>query len=361
MLQFVQRGNESSLNVVSEYLFEVLKRYPVLHNLPPERGVDREDKRFILTRQQSGRYSAKPNIVHQGLLFTGKAFPGAHVGDRLEYKSKLADSGDYSHANILAQNVKFDEFHLTLESHPLYRLLRDGIDMPFGRFCMENPYGIAMGYGLSTPLIPFSSRLDVACVLASCTYNSETNVYTPVEDGLGIIYALQLPTIFGRIQGLSTVGSYPFCDLDRLKLFALELYRGMDLSQHPLIRGFIFKQNKDCGSSALAKVGQNISPMDELHVLSQQILKREGISQEAFSKNIERNIGDDERQNKDELEAKGFNLNEQIVKFRNLSALDTQWRNWCDNLIFNHPESDEWIEKLKSLPQEPSYINYFKV
>lgn len=318
MLQVIRKKGDDSVDVVYDYLQEVLERFPILHAIPSQIAIKYGNKRFVVVQRQEGMYSASPNIVRQGLLFTGKVFPDKKMGDVLEYKVEKEED----------EHEPYSELFKVLEQHPLSRLLSKGVEMPFGHFGMGQSEGIAMGYKYDTPLIPLTSDLDVARVWATCKYEKGKRKYTPVEDGLGVIYAYQINGALRRQRGLSVVGSFPYCDLDGQKLFSLKLPKGMDLSQHPLVRGFVFTQCREKGEEALAKVGKTILPRDEFSRIG-----------EAFDTS--------------------GNTSPRMVMQCPSEELIEKWRKWCDHLLFISKYNDEWVKILKDVPQRKEYEDYF--
>lgn len=133
-------------------------RQPIKHRSPIE-PIIRDRDVFVVTRQMSGRYSLKPNISTQSALFRGEcSFSDTNYTCRPRMFR--------AEPRYLIQNIKYEEFQMTLESHPLFNLLRTGIQLS-DRFNLRlyNPYGIAMCYGFYTSLLSLTSRFEYCCFL----------------------------------------------------------------------------------------------------------------------------------------------------------------------------------------------------
>lgn len=55
---------------MGRFLAMMQRQIPVQHIMPMERIVS-DKEAYVLTKLSNGRYSIKPNITHQGLLYYG--------------------------------------------------------------------------------------------------------------------------------------------------------------------------------------------------------------------------------------------------------------------------------------------------
>ena len=156
MIYNAEYNNLPTLDELVDNLNYALAQQPVLHLNPLERLVQRRDC-FVVTRLMSGRYSLKPNIGYSCALFRGEST--VHPTCKPVFLRNWKD-------RCTIENIKRNEFELLLNSHPIYQLFRDGIQLTDKlRFIMENPYGIAMSYGFPTQLLSLTSDINIASFL----------------------------------------------------------------------------------------------------------------------------------------------------------------------------------------------------
>lgn len=95
------------------FLAMVQSRIPVQHIMPFERIVG-DSEAYVLTRLSNGRFSIKPNITHQGVLYYGNCnFDAIKDGLRFRYYQKSKEDQNSVHRDLLEANVNSDikSFH----------------------------------------------------------------------------------------------------------------------------------------------------------------------------------------------------------------------------------------------------------
>lgn len=156
MIYNAEYNNLPTLDELVDNLNYALAQQPVLHLNHLERLVQRRDC-FVVTRLMSGRYSLKPNIGFSKALFRGESY--VHSTCKSVFSRNWKD-------RCTVENVKRNEFELLMNSHPIYQLFRDGIQLTDRfRLRMYNPYGIAMSYGFPTQLLSLTSDIKILYLL----------------------------------------------------------------------------------------------------------------------------------------------------------------------------------------------------
>ncbi len=167
-------------------LRDLVNRFPVIHRNPFTPIVSDEDM-FILTRTNE-MYSIKPNITHQGAIFGWMSdFDISHPDG---YKASIFNS---ERPNYLLNNVIKEDAEIFFESHPFYRILQEGIELPKLRrpIRVYNPYGLAHAYGLKSNFISLTSSLDIAAFHACHRYCPIENRFIPINDSVKIAEVIE--------------------------------------------------------------------------------------------------------------------------------------------------------------------------
>lgn len=343
----------------------VLSRQPVRH-LSPIEPVVSDSRKFIVTRLMSGRYSLKPNISVQPALFRGES-----RWDKESYNccpSLLREKPRY-----VVQNLKYEELMIAMESHPLYRLFLEGIELSDKmNLRMYNPYGIAMCYDQKTSLLSFTSDLEIASFYACCE-RDEKGAYQPIlnEEGnrKGILYIFNMLAPFGMTPGLSTVGLQPFPRCGHQKAFALNLQPGQDLRNHRFVVGFVFRHDAGVSKSIYTQFesGRSLEPCNDILATKAKEINTSGeISQAAFERNLRKNPKDNQAANEREIKDKGLTLATDRDTSFTASELEGYyansfniWDQFCQQIVFPGRESEILLNKLKNVPNMDSYKSYF--
>lgn len=342
-----------------------LAQQPVLHLNPLERLVQRRDC-FVVTRLMSGRYSLKPNIGYSCALFRGEST--VHPTCKPVFLRNWKD-------RCTIENIKRNEFELLLNSHPIYQLFRDGIQLTDKlRFIMENPYGIAMSYGFPTQLLSLTSDINIASFFAVTEYDEAAHKYKPIDNSennkTGILYVFNLMAPFGLIPGLSTVGLQPFVRPGLQKEFAINLAKDADFKDHRFTVGFVFKHDNNISQRIYDRFNQGEAFRPHNDILTskaRQILDSKEVSIAALERNLHQNPRDSRQRIEKELNEGGINVvNKQHPYFSNddlayiYDSPTDYWTDFCKDIEFSGRYASELKDVLLNVPLKDEYRRFFE-
>lgn len=283
----------ANIDNLLQMLKDASARIPVRHLSPVDSMVDSHEE-YIATRLASGRISLKPNSTHQGVLFRGDS--DIHS----PFYSKFGQHGIYGliddiRKNIIPINVKRADFQITIESFPLYQMLKKGILLPNGRkLVMESPFGLAYAYDYATPFVGLTSDLDVAAFYAVTTYDIGTHSYRPVTRGKGVLYVFELRAPFSMTEGLSTLGRYLFPRTMNQKTFLLNIKPEWDFNQGAVVTGFVFDHDAALSQRIYDqfKGGELLAPKDDFLLKKLSSYPKDTVSKRGLDRNIAENPND---------------------------------------------------------------------
>lgn len=356
--------NLPTLDSLVDDLKYVLSQQPVVH-LNPLEGIVLRPNCFVVSRLMSGRYSLKPNISHNTALFRGES--SVHETCKPLFIRNWKD-------RCTVENVKRNEFELLLESHPIYRLFRDGIQLTDRfRLRMENPYGLAMSYGFPTQLLSLTSDIDIASFFAVTEFDEAEHKYKPIDNSennkTGILYVFNLMAPFGMIPGLSTIGLQPFVRPGLQKEFAINIPKDMDFANHSFTVGCVFKHDNDITKRIYEQFqqGEALRPQNDiLDGKAEQILSGNDVSIAALERNLQQNPSDKREIIEKELtegnvaisnkSAFAFTQDELAYIYDNPQAY---WMDFCKDIEFTGRNASKLKEILLAIPQKEEYKKYF--
>lgn len=365
MIYNAKYENLPILDELVENLEYALAHQPVLHLNPLEQLVQKQNC-FVATRLMSGRYSLKPNIGHSCALFRGESM--------VHSTCKPVFSRDWKDRCTI-ENIKRNELELLLNSHPIYQLFRDGIQLTDRfRLVMENPYGIAMSYGFPTQLLSLTSDIEIASFFAVTEFNKTEKKYKPVDNSdntkTGVLYVFNLMAPFGLIPGLSTVGLQPFVRPGLQKEFAINLPKDADFKNHKFTVGFVFKHDNNISQRIYNKFhqGELLRPHDDiLAPKAKQILDSQEVSLAALERNLHQNPRDDKSRIERELNEARINVANRPYPFftdDDLSYIYDKptefWDAFCKDIEFSGRNANELKDILLNVPQKDEYKKYFQ-
>lgn len=351
---------------IGKMLAMLQSEMPVRHMMPLDRVVADEDD-YILTRLASGRFSIKPNITHQGLLYYGNCdFENLKNGFIPSYYKARDGESNAEHDDFLEYNVLIEQFRLLIESFPLYKLLRDGIEVD-GRLTirMENPGGLASAYKLKAPFVNLTSDFDVAMFYATHSYDEATRTFKNAEvDKVGVVYTFGLALPFGLTPGLSTLGKLVFPRALNNRQFLYALSKDKDFNQNKLVNAFTFRQTEE-GSDLYGDMfngGEDLLPKDDFLKDKWDSLGK-SIYRMAIENNWKSNPHDDFEYNCRILEDRKFVLKEGMPKFtyEDIASLDLLkiWNQLFDDLVANDRYKCDVVDFLAQVPYMDKYKFYF--
>ena len=365
MIYSTEYNNLPTLDELVDNLNYALAQQPVLHLNPLERLVQRRDC-FVVTRLMSGRYSLKPNIGYSCALFRGEST--VHPTCKPVFLRNWKD-------RCTIENIKRNEFELLLNSHPIYQLFRDGIQLTDKlRFIMENPYGIAMSYGFPTQLLSLTSDINIASFFAVTEYDEAVHKYKPIDNSennkTGILYVFNLMAPFGLIPGLSTVGLQPFVRPGLQKEFAINLAKDADFKDHRFTVGFVFKHDNNISQRIYDRFNQGEAFRPHNDILTskaRQILDSKEVSIAALERNLHQNPRDSRQRIEKELNEGGINVvNKQHPYFSNddlayiYDSPTDYWTDFCKDIEFSGRYASELKDVLLNVPLKDEYRRFFE-
>lgn len=365
MIYNAEYNNLPTLDELVDNLNYALAQQPVLHLNPLERLVQRRDC-FVVTRLMSGRYSLKPNIGYSCALFRGEST--VHPTCKPVFLRNWKD-------RCTIENIKRNEFELLLNSHPIYQLFREGIQLTDKlRFIIENPYGIAMSYGFPTQLLSLTSDINIASFFAVTEYDEAVHKYKPIDNSennkTGILYVFNLMAPFGLIPGLSTVGLQPFVRPGLQKEFAINLAKDADFKDHRFTVGFVFKHDNNISQRIYDRFNQGEAFRPHNDILTskaRQILDSKEVSIAALERNLHQNPRDSRQRIEKELNEGGINVvNKQHPYFSNddlayiYDSPTDYWTDFCKDIEFSGRHASELKDVLLNVPLKDEYRRFFE-
>jgi len=317
----------------------------------------------------SGRYSVKPNITMQSFLYRG---------ENRNYTSCVPkEFRGGSNDDVLLANIRANDFVAMLESHPLYRMLKNGVKLSDKETVrIENPYGMASCYGLDTLNLSLTSSLEAAAFYAVSEYDAGTNSFSCVEakeddeySKVGAIYAFFLAIPFPAIIGLSSVGYIPFPHLEHQRTFIFQMSKGITFQQHQFQKKFFFRHDKEKDAIFFAKYhqGEDLTLNDEILHKARQLMSTNAVSKSAFEKNLRDNPHDNESLNRKRLEKMNiyispdvdFSFSDQDLAAYRQRMSQGYWYHFCNKLVFAELRSPNAMEIFMDLPNNPKYSQFF--
>ena len=325
---------------------------------------DADEKNFILTRLQSGRYSLKPNLRNRKFLFRGQTEFYDTCTPNLFRKEKARYTADLIHGQ---------EMMLLALSHPMVRLLDNGINLLDYDFTFEmNLYGLNQHYYNKTSLLDLSSDTDVAGFFATNRYDSATDTYYPMtdENKIGVLYYYDIDSNSSfSFGGLSTIGLQVFPRSGCQSGFLQNLGKGSNFNDNLRVKWVKFRHNADVSEhySKMFVKGTALFPDD---ILSQHWRGRNSniISDRTVILNM---IMNEHRESKSkvirELSERGFSIRKYIVEFIP-DELHTYyedikngfWEEWCQRIHFNGDVNGKFKDAMISTVNNPTYAWAFE-
>ena len=344
-------------------------KMPVQHLMPFERIVGNEGD-YILTRLSNGRFSIKPNITHQGLLYYGNSnFNSVEKGLQPNYYRPVQNGADIGHDEFMEYNVLIEQFKMLVESFPLYKLLNEGIEVDKSlTIRVGNPYALAAAYGLKAPYMNLTSDMNVAMFYATHKYDEANRKFTPADEGdIGVVYTYALSLPFGLMPGLSTLGKQVFPRTYQNKQFLLGMSRNDDFNKNKMVNGFTFRQTS-LGSNYYGDKfnnGECLIPQDDFLMKKWKKYDKK-IFREAIISNIKKNPKDDITINEKILKDKKYDILYGTPQFfkedlEDVDMLDI-WNKICDDLVaggsvrFNG-DIDDFLSQVPNMDRYKSYFN----
>lgn len=346
---------------------DLMSQMPIRHRMPYDEPVEGDDL-FLLNRTASGLFTLKPNITMQPCLF---------YGDNDYHRIKRTTWSALDKNSLIVDNVLREELEVTMRSHPLYQLFRNGIPTRRNPVRIRNPFGIATAYGFPSPMISFSSSLDVAAFFATHRQNAQTGQWTAIpernehgEINVGVLYMLELAMPFPMMLGLSVIGMQAFQRPGAQRLFALNLTDEGNLNSHRFVTGFQFRQHPE-DIAEIARDFQNgdlLTPDELIAHKANDILSTKRVSEVAFAVNCGNNPHQDYAANRRKLEEAGIEIVEDAGHLYSEDELNREfyptaverWEEMFGHVVAVHPGFDELLDDILDFPNTPTGHEFFR-
>ena len=367
---FVEENREHlpTISQVLEMISEMTSKMPVRHLMPYDEPID-DSNTFLLNRTASGLFTLKPNITKQSCLY---------FGDNDYHKLLQPEWNRFkSRDEFLVQNVLREEFELTMYSHPLYRLFRDGIPTRKQPVRIINPFGIAMAYGFPSPMIPLTSSLETAVFFATHKRNKQTNHWEAISEmdeqdhvNIGVLYVLEMAMPFPMMIGLSCIGMQAFKRPGEQRLYGLNIAAGDNFNSHRLVYGFQFRQKPEevRAISEKFKGGDLLCPDELIAKKAEDIINNRHVSEAAFELNCKNNPRDNHAENRKCLKSVGIGIDKEQLHLFSADELEStyypsavqEWEEMFSKVVAVHPGFDRLLEDIRNFPNTDAGRKYFR-
>ena len=346
---------------------DLTSQMPVRHRMPYDEPIE-DDGAFLLNRTASGLFTLKPNITMQPCLY---------YGDNDYHEELKTTWSRLNKDNLIVDNVLREEFELTMFSHPLYRLLFQGIPTRRKPIRIANPFGVATAYGFPSPMLPLTSSLDVAAFFATHRQNANTGQWTPIPErneqgelNVGVLYILELALPFPMMPGLSVIGAQAFSRPGTQRMFALNMTDEENLNSRRFVTGFQFRQSpaEVVEISNMFQNGNLLTPDELIAKKAADILRNRRVSEAAFELNCKNNPKDDFAENRRKLKAAGVEIvkdakhlftPEELAAEYYPTAVE-QWNEMFSHVVAVHPGFDKLLDDIREFPNTPQGHNFFR-
>jgi hypothetical protein len=320
-------------------------------------------------------FTLKPNLYGRKFLFRGQ---NEDYSPKPCVPNLFRDSGKNY---FLDDYIWSQEMELLLMSHPLVRLLYNGVELvhDFFRFNM-NLGGLAQHYYHKTSFLDLTSSIDVAKFFAVTDYCRTKDEYYPVshEDRLGVIYCYELrfPSPFQRHADghhLSVIGKQVFMRSGAQHGFLLDMPKGLDMKTLPEVKPIYFRHNmaKSVDIFKKADNGKQFFAIDLLEkVWKEEYLQRKDqgvVSADTVRLNVSRNKGETFDSICRKLNDFGIMIDDSYTPHFTDKMLDEYysdikngwWDDFCKDIFFYGADGILYKDALRNLPMDRRYKEYF--
>lgn len=354
--QIARKLPESTLigNLPSIFRSEFLKNpYSGFENNAP-------DDRFIVCRLASKRFSLKPNLREHRFLYRGQT----------KYYKDCAPSlfrnreQDY----FIEEMVRGDEQQLLMLTHPLVRLLDHGIELGGNRLVFEmNLYGLTQHYYNKTNFIDLTSDILVSAFFATNKYDSSSDSYVPISEGIGCLYLYELKEdIDFKFTPLSTIGLQVFPRSSVQRGFLYRMEKGQNFNDVRPLRILKFKHRRNVSEKyyKMFDGGQKLFPNDILthHWLlynkNPKVISRVATR---FNAHWNRHLQETEEGVAAKLTQRGFTIKDYTPSFtaeelyKYYFSKHDIWDEFCAKIYFPGGDNEEFHRQLADIKNRPEY------
>lgn len=332
----------------------------------------------------SDGFIVNQNQVHPNGEFHFTLKPNRR-GKKFLYRGQSQDYPKPCTPNLFRDEIKSyflddmiwtQEMELLLLSHPLVRLLKQGIEIMHDRFSIfMNLGGLAQHYYHKTRFLDLTSDVNAAKFFATTNYDNKFDEYTPVHetDKLGMIYCYELlmPGAFSQHKGyaLSVIGKQVFMRSGAQHGFLLDMDNGMDLKTMPHVKKFYFRHNPTISDEIfrLSDNGKKYFTMDILEEAwkteYKQRLENGIVSADTVRLNVSRNQGESFDSICQKLKERNIKVDDtyhpsfapDLLDKYYKSIKDGWWEEFCSDIYFHGGDADLYKDCLIRIPKRPEY------
>ena len=321
-------------------------------------------------------FTLKPNLFGRKFLYRGQ---------NEDYSPKPCVPNLYRDPNktyFLDDMIWSQEMEILLMTHPLVRLLYNGVELIHDQFRFHiNLGGLAQHYYHKTHYLDLTSSIDVAKFFAVTDYCSNTDTYYPVapDDKLGVIYCyeLQMTSPFHRHKEgyhLSVIGKQVFMRSGAQHGFLLDMPRGMDMKQLLEVHPIYFRHNQGISERIFneADHGKKYFAMDLFEKVWKEEYKQKKndgiVSADTVRLNVCRNEGETFESISKKLSDAGITIDrsysphfpDELLNEYYLDIKNGWWDEFCKDIYFFGADGIIYKNALQDLPNDTRYSRCFK-
>jgi hypothetical protein len=283
----------------------------------------------------------------------------------------------YRGTNVIENGFVVNQFQnqeliVLLNSHPLVKLLGNGIELFHDYFRFEmNYYGLSQHYYNKTSLLDLTSDMNAAKFFAVTTFNFNQDKYEKYDgNGLGVLYYFDIQPDSFTNEGhqLSTIGKQVFMRSGAQRGFLLDMSVGQNFNDFPEVRYVFFRHNSTVTDRIFNEaMGGDKYMANELlrtHWYNRMSdpINSKVISRAALNLNFAFNKGTSHRKIVNELRCKGFHIDPKLETKFSDEELDVyystalqNWEQFCEDIYFYSPEGRILKNHLLNVPNDPRY------
>lgn len=321
---------------------------------------------FIVNRLFSKRYNFKPNLRHRKFLFRGQnSLFDPCVPNLYRDKNK-----NY----FIDDMIRGQESMLLMLSHPLVQLLDLGVCLGGKNYVFEmNLYGLTQHYYNKTSFLDLTSDEKIAAFFAVTKHDPTNDTYSPIEDENleGVLYYYEMDTMnnfspfnFSFNTKLSTIGLQVFPRSGNQRGFLLELDRGINFNELPIVKIVKFKHNKELSNYYfnLYNKGKALFPEDILTKHWSKYHQEKVVSNRAFELNVIFNPHKTRNILLDELSQNSITLQDYIPRFTEeemheyyMDIKNGWWEDFCKDIYFQGKNGSLLKQEFLNLRNNDNY------
>lgn len=323
------------------------------------------DNGFVVNQMQSGRFSLKPILHNHKFLFRGQS----------EFYSKCTPSlfRPGVKDRVLSEHMQTYELAMLLRTHPLVKLLDNGIELFHDRFVFEMNYkGLAQHYYNCTEYLDLTSRIEIAKFFAVTTFDFNHDRYVKYDgDKLGVIYFYSIePDSFARENygtQLTTIGKQVFMRSGNQAGFLLKMKEGQNFNALPNVRAVFFHHDKAITDRIFSEFsnGDVVMPEEMLRNVWHNRMADPTLKSRISEGAVNMYLRDNPKRSKSEVMAQlrkeGITIVTESPSFTpddlstyNRNALQN-WQDFVSDIHFYSPEGRVLKRHLENLPNDPRY------